>query len=155
MHLNTSRAPVSTDRHKLNKNSKWGLSMVVYTFNPKHLGSRGRPIYKVSSRPDKAIQQGTVNKHIKWKTITPYDMVWGLYFILLSPWYEKGNQWRNYFLKKERDYSRKRKVDWGCNSRVEGFKPYECGPNFHLLEKQNPAPMEWHKPIIPAVGKKR
>lgn len=42
--------------------------------------------------------------------------------------------------KKERDYSRKRKLDWGCNSRVEGFKPHVCGPSFHLLEKNKIQP---------------
>ena len=55
--------------------------------------------------------------------------------------------------KKERDYSRKRKLDWGCNSRVEGFKPHVCGPSFDLLEKTKSSPMEWYKPIIPAIGK--
>lgn len=141
MHLNTSRAPVSTHRHKLNKNTKWGLRMVVYTFNPKHSGSRGRLIYKVSSRPDKAIQQGTVNKHIKWKIITPYDMVWGLYFILLSPWYEKGNQWRNIKKQKRKEITQERE-SWtgGVTLGWRASNPMYVALASISWKKQNPAP---------------
>lgn len=151
MHLNTSRAPVSTHRHKLNKNSKWGLSMVVYTFNPKHLGSRGRSIYKVSSRPDKAKQQALLtNKHIKWK-ITPYDMVWGLYFILLSPWYEKGNQWRNLKKKKRKEITQERER-WTGGVTLGWRASNSMNVALTSISWKNKIQPPWSG-IIPAVGK--